>query len=414
MAVFKRYKGRRVQEDHPKWKRLTWSMEFTLRGRYVFKSIPGALTKAQAKRAEISIRESTYKGKFDQASEKFSTFVDETYLPWARDNKKSFAHDESRVKPLKDFFGMMELQEIRPRLIRNFKKSMLGTTTHRGTERKGITVNRYLQLLSKIFSLASEDELVESNPCKRVKKYTEGGRRERYLTHEEETRLMEVLTGDLSHLAPAVTLALETGMRKAELLGLRFEHINFGDSPVFHPVNGREMEIFPNSLLVVESKSGKPRKIPMSPEVRGTLIRMQRNSEGEQQVFSYSRNGITDMTIRKGFPKACKAAKVPYGQATAGGLVWHDLRHTFATRLREWGTHELDIMQLMGHATVKMTASYAHGTHRNLQDAVNKLATRKAGFVELNPPREAAKSRHRHVIGVKTAKWLNTEVTVTF
>jgi hypothetical protein len=89
---------------------------------------------------------------------------------------------------------------------------------------------------------------------------------------------------------------------------------------MFHPVKGREMEIFPNSLLVVESKSGKPRKIPMSPEVRGTLLRMARNSEGEQQVFSYSRNGATGMTIRNGFPKACKAAKIPYGQAMRADL----------------------------------------------------------------------------------------------
>jgi hypothetical protein len=82
---------------------------------------------------------------------------------------------------------------------------------------------------------------------------------------------------------------------------------------VFHQVNGREMEIFPNSLLVVEARVAS-RGIPMSPKARGTLIRMARNSEAEQQIW-YSRNGVTDMTIRKRFPKACKAAKVPYGQA---------------------------------------------------------------------------------------------------
>ena len=223
---------------------------------------------------------------------------------------------------------------------------------------------------------------------------------------------MEVVTGDLSHLAPAVTLALETGMRKAELLGIRFEHVNFGEWSVFHPVNGREMQIFPNSLLVIESKSGKPRKIPMSPRGRGTLLRMALNSEGEPKVFSSSRNGVTETTIRKDFPKACKAANIPYGQATPGGLVWHDLRHTFATRLRERGIHELDIKDLMGHATAKMTERYAHGAHRMLQDAVNKLAA-KDDEPEFIRKAEGPKSRHFHVIGVKTAPWLKTEVTVT-
>jgi len=331
MAVFKRYKGRRIEPDHPEWGRAKWWMEFTLGGRYVFQSIPGARTKAQATRAEISVRESIYSGKFNAASERFSTFVNQIYLPWARDNKKSFAHDESRVKALKDFFVQLELRDISPLMIEKFKVSMLGKTTHRGTERKGPTVNRYLQLLSKIFSMAYYNGLVDSNPCSRVRKEREGGGRERYLTHDEESRLMKVLTGDLSYLAPAVIVALGTGLRKAELLGLGFEHINFGESPMFHPVNGREAEIVPNSLLVVESKNGKPRKIPMKSIVRETLIGLARIFDYDGPVFSYSRNGVSDQTIRSGFRRACEAAKIPYGQAADGGVVWHDLRQMVTT-----------------------------------------------------------------------------------
>jgi len=70
-------------------------------------------------------------------------------------------------------------------------------------------------------------------------------------------------------------------------------------------------------------------------------------------------------------------------------------------------------MQLMGHATVKMTASYAHGTHRILQEAVNKLSAKGGRLVDFNEKAEDPKSRHRHVIGVKTVEWLKTEVTVT-
>ena len=227
--VFKRYKGRRIKDGHPEWARAKWWMEFSLGGHYVFRPIRDVSTRSQAKRAEIGVRESIYNGRFNPSTEQFSNFVDNIYLPWARNNKKSFAHDESRAKPLKGFFGTLELRKIPPMLIEEFKISMKGKTTQRGTDRKGVTVNRYLQLLSKVFSMAYDNGLVDSNPCKRVLKEKEGGRRERYLTHQEEGRLMEVLKGDLSHLAPAVTLALRTGMRKAELLGLRFEHINFGE-----------------------------------------------------------------------------------------------------------------------------------------------------------------------------------------
>lgn len=382
MAVFKRYKGRRIKPNHPAWAQARWWMEFTLNVQHVCQPIPGAHNLADAKRAENRAREAIYSGRFEQSSVRFTAFVDDIYLPWAKRNKKSFAHDESRAQPLKRFFGNRDLRQITPILIEEFKSKMLGGKTHRGTDRKGATVNRYLQLLSKIFSMAYFNGLVDSNPCTRVRKEREGGRRERYLTHEEEHRLMKVLVGDLSYLLPAVTVALGTGLRKAELLALRFEHINFAQLPFFYPVNGKEVEVRPNSLLVVESKNGKPRRVPMNPVVRETLTGLARFSEYEGEVFSYARNGVSDETIRNGYPRACKAADIPYGQTAAGGIVWHDLRHTFATRLLESGVHELDIMKLMGHLSLKMTASYAHSTHAALQNAVNKLTEKRGEIVE--------------------------------
>jgi integrase len=99
-------------------------------------------------------------------------------------------------------------------------------------------------------------------------------------------------------------------------------------------------------------------------------------------VFTYTCTGVSDQTIRSGFKKACRLAGIPCGQAQPGGLVRHDLRHTFATRLREQGVHELDIMQLMGHSSVMMTSSYAHGTPNVIQGAVDRLTRRRGEVVE--------------------------------
>ena len=173
-------------------------------------------------------------------------------------------------------------------------------------------------------------------------------------------------------------------MRKSEQLRLKVEHINFGNIPVFYPVDGREVEILPNWLLIPESKNKRPRAIPMNPVVRATLLGLVQDATGEERVFSYARTGVSDMTIRSGFKEACKMAGIPHGQTTAGGIVWHDLRHTFATRLREQGVHELDIMQLMGHSSVRMTASYAHGTPRAIQDAVDRLTDKRGEVVEFS------------------------------
>ena len=122
----------------------------------------------------------------------------------------------------------------------------------------------------------------------------------------------------------------------------------------------------------------------MSPVVRSTLLELVQDAEGSERVFSYERTGISDATIRTGFREACRLAEIPHGQITRGGLVWHDLRHTFATRLREQGVHELDIMQLMGHSSVRMAVGYAHSVPESIQNAVDRLFQQRGEVVEFS------------------------------
>lgn len=98
------------------------------------------------------------------------------------------------------------------------------------------------------------------------------------------------------------------------------------------------------------------------------------NAPRSEPVFWLERNRVDSKTISDGFEEACQKAEITFGQTKAGGLTWHDLRHTFATRLRGEGVHELDIMQLLGHSSLGVTTGYAHGTPTVIQNAVNKLA----------------------------------------
>jgi hypothetical protein len=91
---------------------------------------------------------------------------------------------------------------------------------------------------------------------------------------------------------------------------------------------------------------------------------------------------VDSETVRSGFASACKKAEITCGQTKAGGITWHDLRHTFATRLRGERVHELDIMQLLGHSSLGVTAGYAHGTRTVIQNAVDKLAEPRGTVVE--------------------------------
>ncbi|HEX6190491.1 MAG TPA: site-specific integrase, partial [Pyrinomonadaceae bacterium] len=188
--------------------------------------------------------------------------------------------------------------------------------------------------------------------------------------------------GDLDYLRPAVIVSTGTGLRKSELLRLQADHINLGSGSKFYAVNGRDVEIPPNWLLVVKSKNKKPRIIPMNSMVRSALSGVIQDASGSDLVFSSARSGVDSETIRSGFARACKKAEITCGQTKAGGITWHDLRHTFATRLRGEKVHELDIMQLLGHSSLGVTAGYAHGTPTVIQGAVDKLAEPRGQVVE--------------------------------
>jgi integrase len=87
-----------------------------------------------------------------------------------------------------------------------------------------------------------------------------------------------------------------------------------------------------------------------------------------EHVFSYARTGLKLTTFRHAFfwEGACSAAKI-------SGLRFHDRRHTFATRLRGKGVHEMDIMTLLGHTTLQMTSRYTHAIPVNLRTAIDSL-----------------------------------------
>lgn len=116
---------------------------------------------------------------------------------------------------------------------------------------------------------------MDANPVRRVPLESEGEGRERYLTYAEEERLLPVLQGRLAHLRCPVIVAVDTGMRKtAELLRLQIEHVNFSDSPVFFNINGKDVEVLPDHLLVIKSKNKQPRTIPMTARVRSELLQV--------------------------------------------------------------------------------------------------------------------------------------------
>jgi integrase len=328
MAVFKR-KGSQL-----------WTVKFVIRGVQVYRTIPEARTKAQAQKAETAIRAELYAGKYGESvAPLFSKFVEENYKPWAKTNKRSYdTADAVYLKPLVKFFGKYRLTEISPFLVERYKQQRKDAPTHRNKPRKPSSVNRELECLSKVFSLAVDNNVMQQNPSRKVRKLRAEPGRERYLTPDEEARLGWALNDSPPHLRQFVILSLETGLRRGELLGLTLNEVDFLN----------------NEIRIVQSKTLKPKTIPLSSTARDLLIEMA--GPAAERFFD-----VAD--VKRSFASACKRAGIE-------NFKIHDLRHTAATRWRAAGADEFTVMRLLGHTRVQTSAIYAHSTKDEMRAVV--------------------------------------------
>lgn len=326
-----------------------WVCDFYYNGERVIKTLKFARTKKEAEQAEAVLMNEVFKQAygFDEKPDKrFEDFVVETFLPYSEANKKSFYSDILICRVLVEKFKGKTLRQITPPLIESLKQERLIAPTKHGQKRSPATVNRLLSVLSKIFSLAVDAEIVESNPCRRVRKFRLNNQRVRVLSLEAESRLFVAL-GENELVKNIVTVALHTGLRRGEIFNLKWFDVDFS----------RGM------IQVRESKSNKKRLVPMNTTIRTMLQGLKRKSE---YVFpSPKTNGRLD-NIKRSFRRAVREAEII-------DFRFHDLRHTAATRMADAGADAFTLMKILGHSDIRMTSRYTHATDIALRRAVENL-----------------------------------------
>jgi len=257
------------------------------------------------------------------------------------------------------------LQLSKYRLPSNGQKPKVGG-------RSVATVNRYLATLKAAYLLGIENEKIASNPFRKVKLQKENNRRVRYLTEDEEGRLFAVLPGE-HH--PLVLLALHTGLRKTEQLSLKWQDVNFRQKVI----------------TVRDSKAGRARHVPMNQVVIDTLQRLPRLINNVY-VFYGALEGERLKDLPKGWEECL-------GKAGIADFHWHDLRHTFASRLVMKGIDLYTVKELLGHQSIEMTQRYAHLAPGHLHKAVEVLSRRKTELApEVAPRRKAGIGRTRKLL----------------
>jgi integrase len=280
--------------------------------------------------------------------------------------KRSYHNEKYYIKTVRGYFGERVISELTALDVEKFQTERKETPTRAKKVRSGATVNREMACLGAMLNKAVLWELIPKNPAAPVKDFKEPDGRNSFLSVEEAGRLLEECS---NHLRPIVLCALETGMRKAEILGLRWREI-------------RDGQIY---LGGDRTKNGKPREIPVSDRLAEELQRMKAMQGGERitmltnLVFSPPRerkrrsNGILQVVegpmrdIRVAWEAAKKRAGID------PGFHFHDLRHTFASHQKMAGVDDYTLMAIMGHSDSKMMRRYAHLTPEHKRKAINSL-----------------------------------------
>ncbi len=251
------------------------------------------------------------------------------------------------IRGLTEFFGDYTLKEISPRLIYEFKKMRKANGV------KPATINRQLTFAKRAFNLAVREwEWWNDNPFSRVPSEKDCGKRDRWLTPEEEEKLLKASPPWLKDF---LTFAIWTGLREGNIIELK----------------RKDVDLKRKVLYIKRTKNGEPLTIPLHDKACEVLERRLRVKYIEHDYIFTSPKGkpIQPNNLRRAFRKVLKTAGIE-------DLRIHDLRHTFGTRLAQAGVDIYTIAKLLGHKDIRMTQRYAHHSTQSLRRGIEILDDR--------------------------------------
>jgi integrase len=204
--------------------------------------------------------------------------------------------------------------------------------------------------MSHAFNLATKEwEIIKDNPVRKVAKEKVRNQIERWLTDDEEKRLM---SASPDWLRPIITFAINTGFRESEILGLQWTQIDF---------SRRE-------ITISEQKNDQTDTLPLNDATMKVLKEKWNNHQKEvEYVFpSQSNTRISNRNLFRAFESAKKSAGIK-------NFRFHDLRHTFATRLVRSGVDIYAVQKLGRWKTLSMVTRYGHYDTDSLRSSIEVM-----------------------------------------
>ena len=358
---FIRYQKGKQMEEGVGWasQGMTPQQASNLRGEIVanIRTGSGPMSLKEKRETEFGKRESKARENLS-----FNKLVAD-YLDWAKSNKASWQDDRTRYnKHIKPVFGNKPIKKISPLDLEKLKRTL------QKKELAPATIKQCLVLVRQMFNKATAwGKFAGDNPFTNAtlnnRKLLEvpDNRRIRFLQPEEANSLLNELANKSPQVHDMALLSLDTGMRRGEVFSLTWQDIDFKN----------------DIIQIRDTKSNRNRQAFMTKQVKAMLKTREKSGGGVGYIFQ-SKNGGGIHYVYKVFDRTVEALGFNKGlKDTRDRVVFHTLRHTFASWLALNGTPLLAIKELGGWQSLDMVERYAHLVPDQKREAIKKLEQQK-------------------------------------
>lgn len=284
----------------------------------------------------------------------FSTFADEWLNNHSKLSKayKSYINDVSRYRNhILPFFKNYRLENINSGTIKDYVAYRQSKLDRRGNIPKPATINKDLEILSKIFTDAVDRELLDKKPKIQKLKVPETP-----IEWLKEDEIRKFLDATEEEYLPMFAFAVYTGMRLGELINLRKSDVDVENSRITVAVGNADTNT---------TKSKKPRHIPINENL---FSHIEKAFMTPGEYMFPNKFGERRCDVGKAFERALEKAGIERH------IRFHDLRHTFASHFAMKSGNLLALKEILGHSDLKMVLRYAHLASEHLDEQINKLS----------------------------------------
>ena len=283
-------------------------------------------------------------------------FIELHYIPWARSNKKTWKDDEGNYyRWIKPFLAGLTMKDVSSFHLEKLKKTM------KDQGKAPQTIKHALCVIRQAYNKAASWGMYDGpNPVKGVKMPSvKGNKRQRFLSLEEAKNLLDELEKVSKQTHDEALISLHCGLRFGEIANLKWVDVDFKNE----------------TLHIKDPKGGEDRHVYMTPQVKDMLLeRFPPESRPTDLVFPDA-NGRPKKAVSKAFFRAVERLGLNDGiEDPRDKVVFHTLRHTFASWLAIRGTPILTLKELMGHKSLAMTERYSHLMPDQKREAIMGLA----------------------------------------